>query len=69
MEVFQAVTQFVSHLIGLIGLAIAWAAVLLAGECHDQLWIGCTDMDSSGRGAYEGAPGTRGISPTISRGR
>lgn len=54
MEVFQAVTQFVSHLIGLIGLAIAWAAVLLAGECHDQLWIGCTDMDSSGRGAGDG---------------
>lgn len=36
MEVFQAVTQFVSHLIGLIGFVIAWAAVLLAGECHDR---------------------------------
>lgn len=60
MGVFQAVTQLVSHLIGLIGLVIAWAAVLLAGECHDQLWIGRTDVDSSGRGAgdrgaaYEG---------------
>lgn len=48
MGVFQAVTQFVSHLIGLIGLVIAWAAVLLAGECHDQLWIGYTSEDSSG---------------------
>ncbi len=52
MGVFQAVTQFVSHLIGLIGLVIAWAAMLLAGEWHDQLWIGYTDVDSSGKGAY-----------------
>ena len=55
MEVFQAVTQFASHLIGLIGLAIAWAAMLLAGECHDQLASFCSyvylaclpSMDSS----------------------
>ena len=40
MEAFQAVTQFVSHLIGLVGLVIAWAAMLLAGERHDQIWIG-----------------------------
>lgn len=37
MEIMQAVTQFVSHLIGLIGFVIAWAAVPLAGERHDQL--------------------------------
>lgn len=54
MEVFRAVTQFVSHLIGLIGFVIAWATVLLAGECHDRLWIGYTDVDSSGRGAGDG---------------
>lgn len=33
----QAAARFVSHLVGLIGFATAWAAVLLAGEHHDQL--------------------------------
>ncbi len=37
MEIMQAAARFVSHLVGLIGFATAWAAVLLAGEHHDQL--------------------------------
>lgn len=37
MEVFRAVTQFVSHLVGLIGFVTAWAAVLLACKNRHRL--------------------------------
>ena len=37
MEIMQATTRFVSHLVGLAGFVIAWAAVLLAGENRRRL--------------------------------
>lgn len=37
MEILQAAARFVSHLVGLAGLAIALSAAVLAEEHHDQL--------------------------------
>lgn len=37
MDLLNRLFDFVAHAIGLLGFVIAWAAVLLAGEHHDQL--------------------------------
>lgn len=37
MKILQAAARFVTHLVGLAGFAIAWAAVLLAGENRRRL--------------------------------
>lgn len=37
MEILQAVARFASHLVGLVGFAIALSAAALAEEHHDQL--------------------------------